>query len=132
MVLQYTVLLPDRKTYAHCYWCYREDHHLAFCHSPVAVLEKKCLEDRRVRLVAWKNFPQACCYNFPPSAYMLNFSKDTNMSNARTRVCSGVLWRAWQQCLYYYRMRVINNRHWILHKWGAVTYTARSHRAMKG
>ena len=45
---------------------------------------------------------------------MLNFSKDTNMSNARTRVCLGVLWRAWQQCLYYYRMRVINNRHWIL------------------
>ena len=39
----YTVLLPDRKTYAHCYWCYREDHHLAFCHSPVAVSRNCCL-----------------------------------------------------------------------------------------
>ena len=72
---------------------------------------------------------------------MLNFSKDTNISNARTRVCLGVLWRAWQQCLYYYRMRVIliidmrtlditNSTNGLQNK--AVTYTARSHRAMKG
>ena len=42
--------------------------------------------------------PSAYCYNFPPSACMLNFSKDTNMSNDRTRVHLGVLWRAWQEC----------------------------------
>ena len=42
----YTVLLPDRKTYAHCYWCYREDHHLTFCHSPVAVSRNCCLGEK--------------------------------------------------------------------------------------
>ena len=44
--------------------------------------------------------PSVYCYNFPPSAYMLNFSKDTNKSNARTRVCFGGSLGAWQQCLY--------------------------------
>ena len=53
---RFTVLQPDRKTYAHCYWCYREDHHLALCHSPIAVSRKCCLGEK----VPGKPESQAC------------------------------------------------------------------------
>ena len=52
----YTVLLPDRKTYAHCYWCCRKDHHSALCHSPVAVSRKCCLGEKALG----KPASQAC------------------------------------------------------------------------